>query len=106
MLFHSLRILLSNESASAAHTLPATLDNDDVRRSSARIIISIVRRYRSQCSLKYAPFTFMYGIAQALSVVACDGIPEEHAYLLKALEECSATWSLAGHVKTRVLGRF
>ncbi|ETS83950.1 hypothetical protein PFICI_05826 [Pestalotiopsis fici W106-1] len=96
MLFHSLRIVLNMEAS----------DGDEVSLTSARIVIAIVRKYRSQCSLKHAPFIFVYGIAKALQVVASSGIPEEQAYLLQALDECSVTWALAGYVAKHALGNY
>ncbi|KAF3025591.1 hypothetical protein E8E14_012201 [Neopestalotiopsis sp. 37M] len=105
MLFHSLRILLSFEASSSAPLMEDTSGADGVARSSADTIIAIVRKYRSQYSLKHAPFTFVYAIAQALSVVASNGIPDEQTYLLQALEECSETWALAACVKTHVMSQ-
>lgn len=81
-----------------------TCNSAEICLSSARIMIALVRKYRSQCSLRHAPFIFVYGIAKALQVVAISGIPEEQAYLLQALDECSTTWALAGHVAKYALG--
>jgi hypothetical protein len=106
MLFHSLRIMLNSDAFSIAQTAEGAQDRSEVCLSSARIIIAVVRKYRTQCSLKYTPFIFMYGIAKALEFVTCHGIPEEQAYLLQALDECSATWALAGQVKAHFPGQF
>jgi hypothetical protein len=95
MLFHSLRIVLNIEDS----------NSNEVGLASARVIIAIVRKYRSQCSLKHAPFIFVYGTAKALQVVAFLGIPEEQAYLLQALDECSGTWALARYVAKHALGQ-
>lgn len=95
MLLHSLRIVLNIEDS----------NSNEVSLASARVIIAIVRKYRGQCNLKHAPFIFVYGTAKALQIVTSLGIPEEQAYLLQALDECSVTWALAGCVAKHALGQ-
>lgn len=103
MLLNSLRVVLNLEASPKPS--PAGMDatdtpgDDEAALSSARNIIAIVRKYRNQYGLRYAPFVFIYGVAKAFQIIAVSGIPEERAYLLHALDECSETWGLARTLK-------
>ncbi len=103
VLFHSLQIILDLERASTV--APSSNENRSgaVCLSSAQDIIAILRKYRSQHGLQYAPLAFIYGAVQAAQVVASFGIPEEWNYLLQVLDECSPAWTLARHAKGKLL---
>lgn len=62
--------------------------------SSAQDIVALVRKYRSQYGLRYAPIVLIYGLTQASRCMSLFGTEEEVNYLTKALEECSATWKI------------
>ncbi|KAG7421526.1 putative transcriptional regulatory protein [Fusarium oxysporum f. sp. rapae] len=61
LLFHSIRIV-TNIDAAAHHESPKSRD---YCISSAQSIIALVRKYRSQYGMRFAPFVLIYSLAQA-----------------------------------------
>lgn len=65
---------------------------------SAQNILSLVRNYRLQYGLQYAPLILVYAAVQAIRTLKTVGIPEEMEYLAHALVECAQTWKIASQV--------
>ncbi|KAI5460498.1 fungal-specific transcription factor domain-containing protein [Mariannaea sp. PMI_226] len=96
LLFHGTRIAMNFDAAVLDITEPALQNFRDHCVSSAQDITSLVRRYRSQYGLRYAPFALVYSLAQASRCMSFFGTDDEVKYLAKAMSECSSTWEI-GH---------
>ncbi|KAM0425355.1 hypothetical protein ACHAPT_009411 [Fusarium lateritium] len=96
LLFHGSRIAMNFDAAAVDISTNVQQTFRDHCVSSSQDIISLVRRYRSQYGLRYAPFALVYSLAQASRCMALFGMEEEVKYLGKALQECSGTWEI-GH---------
>ncbi|KAH7180288.1 hypothetical protein DER46DRAFT_1006 [Fusarium sp. MPI-SDFR-AT-0072] len=95
LLFHSIRIV-TNIDAAAHHESPKSRD---YCISSAQSIIALVRKYRSQYGMRFAPFVLIYSLAQASRCMSLFGTVEEVNYIAKILGECSPTWSIVHRLK-------
>ncbi|CAG9998291.1 unnamed protein product [Clonostachys byssicola] len=96
------RIVLNSEACRGTYMGGDSENARAMCLSSAQDIISIVRKYRSSYGLKHTPFIFIYGIVQALRTSQAIGIAQESNYLINILEESSATWDLARHIRVNL----
>ncbi|KAJ3549669.1 hypothetical protein NM208_g386 [Fusarium decemcellulare] len=96
LLFHGTRIAMNFDVAALEMSTLAQQKFRDHCVNSAQDTIALVRKYRSQCGLRNAPFVLVYGLAQASRCLSLFGTEEEVRYLAKGLEECSITWKI-GH---------
>ncbi|CAG7561823.1 unnamed protein product [Fusarium equiseti] len=67
--------------------------------TASQDILAMVRIYKIQCGIRYAPLILIYASIQALKCIEKFGIPEEQSYLISCIAECSPTWSIAGQVQ-------
>lgn len=103
LLFHSARIALNFDSATSEDATAAQKSAREYCLSSARDVTAILRKYRSQYGLRYAPFVLIYGLVQAARCLAVFGALEESSYMTRALDECSMTWKLGQQMRGPVL---
>lgn len=90
LLFESIRIV-TNIDAAVHH---GSTKSKDYCTSSAQNIIALVRKYRSQYGMRFAPFVLIYSLAQASRCMSMFGTVEEVNYIGRILDECSRTWSI------------
>ncbi|KAF6803265.1 transcription factor [Colletotrichum musicola] len=102
LLFHSARIALNHDQAIASRGN----ENEEKSRlycvTSAQDTTSLLRTYRTQYGLQYAPLVFVYGAVQASRSAKAFGILEEFQYLNQTLGELSSTWELSREAMARM----
>ncbi|KAL6915387.1 hypothetical protein FSST1_006882 [Fusarium sambucinum] len=99
LLYSSIRIALNYESATTNNVESAREASVLACTTASQDVLALVRIYKMQYGLRYAPLILIYASIQASRSIEKFGISEERSYLLSCLAECSYTWSIAGQVQ-------
>lgn len=97
LLFYSTLIALNFDQAEVDPSTKPQESSRDICVASAEAITCLVRKYRQQHGLRFAPIILIYSISQAARTLRSFGAcQDETGYLYSVLGECSSTWGLAG----------